>query len=59
MYLCDECGNKRCPHATDHTEPCTGSNELNQPGSRYQYDPDAPVPSVEELRKRITGSSSG
>lgn len=37
MIVCAECGNKRCPHGTDHRSPCTGSNEPNQPGSRYQY----------------------
>lgn len=36
MWLCSECGNKRCPHATDHRLPCTRSNEPNQPGSQYQ-----------------------
>ncbi len=35
MILCPECGNKRCPHSTDHNLPCTGSNEPGQPGSRY------------------------
>ena len=30
-----ECGNKRCPHATDHRHACTGSNEPGQPGSVY------------------------
>ena len=23
MVLCPECGNKRCPHATDHNNECT------------------------------------
>lgn len=36
MILCPECGNKRCPHSTDHNLECTGSNEPGQPGSRYQ-----------------------
>ena len=36
MILCPKCRNKRCPHATDHTNECTNSNEPNQPGSRYQ-----------------------
>lgn len=36
MFLCDTCGNKRCPHATDHRLPCTGSNEPGQKGSRYE-----------------------
>jgi len=35
MILCVECGNKRCPHATDHRFTCTGSNEPGQIGSRY------------------------
>lgn len=35
MILCPTCGNKRCPHATDHRYKCTNSNEPNQPGSRY------------------------
>lgn len=24
MFLCPRCGNKRCPHATDHREACSG-----------------------------------
>ena len=36
MYLCATCGNKRCPHATDHRNVCTGSNEPGQPGSAYE-----------------------
>ena len=35
MVLCPTCGNKRCPHATDHRHACTGSNESGQAGSRY------------------------
>lgn len=35
MILCGICGNKRCPHATDHRLECTGSNEADQPGSIY------------------------
>jgi hypothetical protein len=34
-FLCETCGNKRCPHATDHRNACTGSNEPGQPGSSY------------------------
>lgn len=36
MWLCPDCGNKRCPHTTDHRLDCTQSNEPNQPGSQYQ-----------------------
>lgn len=35
MIVCSVCGNKRCPHATDHEEECTASNESGQPGSSY------------------------
>jgi hypothetical protein len=35
MILCPKCGNKRCPHATDHRHECTGSNESGQAGSYY------------------------
>ena len=35
MIVCDKCGNKRCPHATDHRHECTGSNEPGQDGSVY------------------------
>lgn len=36
MILCSECGNKRCPKASDHNLACTHSNESGQPGSVYQ-----------------------
>lgn len=36
MFLCPECGNKRCPKATDHELACTGSNEPGQQGSAYE-----------------------
>ena len=35
MILCPICGNKRCPHATDHRNACTNSNAKGQPGSIY------------------------
>lgn len=41
FIVCPDCGNKRCPRATHHDLACTGSNEPNQPGSRYQYPPAA------------------
>lgn len=36
MVLCPECGNKRCPKASDHSLKCTGSNESGQAGSVYE-----------------------
>lgn len=35
MILCKVCGNKRCPHASDHGFKCTHSNEPNQKGEPY------------------------
>ena len=35
MILCEHCGNKRCPHASDHRNECTGSNDPRQAGSVY------------------------
>lgn len=35
MILCPECGNKRCPKASDHRLECTASNEPGQHGSVY------------------------
>jgi DNA-directed RNA polymerase subunit RPC12/RpoP len=36
MIVCPDCGNKRCPKASDHRLACTDSNEPGQPGSIYQ-----------------------
>lgn len=44
MEVCPTCGNKRCPHATDPALSCTGSNEPDQPGSRYT----TPTPGAHE-----------
>jgi len=35
MIVCPECGNKRCPKATHHDNPCSGSNDSGQVGSIY------------------------
>jgi hypothetical protein len=35
MFLCPDCGNKRCPRATFHGHDCTGSNAPGQAGSSY------------------------
>ncbi|MEN9489562.1 MAG: hypothetical protein RJA63_11 [Pseudomonadota bacterium] len=35
MIVCLECGNKRCPKASDCRNDCTGSNEPGQAGSAY------------------------
>lgn len=35
MILCPNCGNKRCPKASNHRLDCTGSNDPGQPGSVY------------------------
>ena len=36
FIVCRECGNKRCPHANNHNNACTKSNEPGQAGSAYQ-----------------------
>lgn len=36
FIVCPNCGNKRCPKATNHNLECTGSNDPGQPGSRYE-----------------------
>lgn len=36
MIVCSVCGNKRCPHATSHRHPCSGSNRPGQRGSAYR-----------------------
>jgi hypothetical protein len=33
--VCPICGNKRCPHASDHNYECTNSNNVGQTGSVY------------------------
>ena len=37
MILCPDCGNKRCPKASNHRNQCTESNEPNQRGSIYTH----------------------
>ncbi|MGY6251845.1 hypothetical protein ACXIVK_00175 [Paraburkholderia caledonica] len=37
MVVCPTCGNKRCPHATDHRNACSGSNEPGQKGSSWEH----------------------
>jgi hypothetical protein len=44
MILCPSCGNKRCPHASNHELMCTGSNEPGQLGSVYRADHRETVP---------------
>lgn len=35
-YGCVKCGNKRCPHRSDHRNECSNSNEPGQLGSDYE-----------------------
>lgn len=35
FIVCPDCGNKRCPKATQHDLPCGNSNDSGQPGSDY------------------------
>lgn len=52
MMLCATCGNKRCPHATDHDLVCTNSNDLGQPGSIYRLSKKGPPPKAQETAER-------
>jgi len=49
MILCPNCGNKRCPKASDHTLQCTNSNEPNQEGSVYTTPPQRKPLTDEEI----------
>ena len=55
MVVCPKCANKRCPHADWHGNTCTGSNEAEQPGSRFAAIPLNPS----DGRDRVTLSSAG
>lgn len=46
FVVCPECGNKRCPHANDHRNACTGSNEPGQVDSAYPAAPQQEVKNV-------------
>jgi len=37
FIVCPDCGNKRCPRATNHSNACTNSNEPGQPGSSWEH----------------------
>jgi len=52
MVLCPTCGNKRCPHANDHRNACTNSNEPGQPGSGY------PAANLVSAGLRLRGKAS-
>ncbi len=45
MIVCSECGNKRCPKATDHDLACTHSNKPGQKGSSWE---DYQIPTEKE-----------
>ena len=36
FIVCGQCGNKRCPQASDHDLDCTNSNDTGQKGSVYE-----------------------
>lgn len=57
FVVCPECGNKRCPHANDHRNACTGSNEPGQEGSAYPAAPQREVKSaLEHGMQRYAGA---
>ena len=54
LNVCAKCGNKRCPHASDHKYKCTKSNEPNQLGSVYCEHPKQ-VGEIESQEDLISG----
>lgn len=53
IFVCEQCGNKRCPHAADHHNLCTSSNAPGQIGSMYEAVDDDPVaPQYFDYRKK-------
>ena len=48
MIVCPDCGNKRCPKASDHRLTCTGSNEPGQRGSVFGPVLRQPAPAASE-----------
>ncbi|HGH5415663.1 TPA: hypothetical protein ACJI3M_003271 [Citrobacter freundii] len=57
FVVCPDCGNKRCPHANDHRNACTGSNEPGQVGSAYPAAPQQEVKSaLEHGMRRYAGA---
>lgn len=57
MIVCPDCGNKRCPKATDHRLGCTKNNDPGQLGSRYGVYP-RPSPELLEFIKNKNDQSS-
>jgi hypothetical protein len=57
MIVCTTCGNKRCPHATDHRHACTGSNEPGQKGSAYQSTAHHPAPAELSAARRAADTN--
>ncbi|WP_175011184.1 hypothetical protein [Burkholderia lata] len=58
MILCQTCGNKRCPHATNHLNACTGSNEPGQKGSSWEnVTPRSSAPPAVEPRGHVAPHS--
>lgn len=53
LIACGQCGNKRCPHATDHRNACTRSNEPGQAGSEWENVPKAAAPSPIPAPQRL------
>lgn len=56
FVVCPDCGNKRCPHANDHNNACTGSNEPGQVGSAYPAAPKEVGSALEMGMARYSGA---
>lgn len=57
FVVCPECGNKRCPRASDHNNACTGSNDPGQVSSAYPAAPQQEVKAaLEHGMQRYAGA---
>jgi hypothetical protein len=55
MIVCSDCGNKRCPKASNHRHKCTGSNEVGQYGSIYTAPREWQYLTDDEIKEIIGG----
>jgi len=59
MIVCPDCGNKRCPKASNHALKCTNSNEPNQAGSVFTHPPQRKPLTDEQIWQIATNSTIG
>ena len=58
MIVCSDCGNKRCPKASNHRHKCTGSNEVGQYGSIYTAPRELSDEEIIKIRQAVKAKST-